>query len=1387
MASGKAFDFDIKWDGNQSLTKMIENMEKALAAQGKLIKGADKMREALDRIKKSHVEITKETKKQEQAIKNASTGKEVEQAIGKTQQQAAATGKLRKEIIALEKEKNRLLKANKAANEQDIRRRAAINAENKAIREQIKDEKALEMVKKRTIKSQKDLREVTNSLVRLRDKLDTTTKKGRKAWEEYTRRIKNNTDKLKENDAQIGRHQRNVGNYASVWNKVGASLKRVAGQIALTVTSLLGIQAAIRGIRESVDAFQSFDEGFSNVLTLLSGADRQKFGVELESGAIELIEKYGFAIEDVNKALFDAVSAGIPAGDAIEFMNNSAKLAIGGATDLGTAVDGTTSILNAYAMEADQASVVQAAFFSAQKEGKTTVEELSNSIGQVAPIAKSVGISFQEVLAAQAALTKGGLSTENATTALKGLFVALEKPSQSAVKAIEQLNKELGTNIPKSASELKKVGLGNALRDINIAAQENEDAIAQILPNVRALTAANALQAEGLDEYDSILKTVNEDIGESSSLNEAFALKMQTASQRSKSLNGEIKAMQIQLGKNLLPILNDIKQGFIDFARWIGRNSTEIKKAAKALLIIVAAYKAAAFAGRLYRKELVAGSIAQKALALSGQALAVVKALLTGNIKKATAAMRLLNKTFKLSPIGLVTAGIVGLGMAFLDMETAAEKAAKTQKAFNAQLQESARIGALIAKQRGEKVEERATDREEEIQKKLQKLRDEGADEDKIRDEEAFLRRREVIALQREATKEAKVQSEAQKKIEEERLKIGEFREQLAQNELLLNNRARMHNDEVQKLEMQRGFIQLNIQDSKRKMSVQNEIIKGQEEVISGIVGNIADEEESILSLKTQQTTAIDEQTDAEKKAAEEKRKARQKELDSLRRRLEDLQDLDIKDEERREIARLKRKTDREIASIKGMTEVEVALRKQLDKDYQEDVIEIHKKFAEKKAKAEYDAKVTGIKNQLNLDKLINEATIEDEDELRAENLKFEAKALEDQIALVKGNNAEQVELRRQLIAKLNALNGQILTNGQTKAQKALDAEMKANDMAFKEKHLALLNEELTQEEFNKRELENKKAQLEEELAILVDHDNNIIDLDEQVLDKKIEIAELEVDLEAQKQEDIQNLISETKKIVDQGIQDGFNKAKAASEERLQLLRDQEAAQKSNVDLQRDLAKRGAENTLAFEQQIQREKEKAILQEQKRLERIKKIETYYNLFSAYASDPNTNPATAAGKALIQLAIGEGIAAKLEDGGVISDAVAAQNGGVIKGASHRNGGVLIEAEGSEGIFSKKEMANIGRDRFYALKNVFADRRMTDDYFQAGNSKLVAVQNNGGQSVAMANKLNEVTQAIKDLPNKMPKTNQWIDKHGNLVTKTDMNNAIKTNTQKRRFSK
>lgn len=306
----------------------------------------------------------------------------------------------------------------------------------------------------------------------------------------------------------------------------------------------IGFVAFTAAIGKAINDARKFEEGLANVFTLLDRDTLSKFADELEQGALKTMEKFGFATEEVNKALFDTISAGVEAGESIEFLDEASKLAIGGVTGLDTAVDGLTSVMNAYKNETFDAEKAASVFFTAQKFGKTTVEELANNIGKVAPLASAAGLSFEETAAAMSSLTLSGLSTEEATTGLRGTLNALIKVTPAARKEFDRLGIELND----ASGELRP--FGDIMKDVKKATNGNVQELSKLFPDIRSLGAVTALTSDNLEKYDEILQAVQTD---TESLDQAFETQMGTFSRQLKIFGSAARVAGIEIAQEFLP------------------------------------------------------------------------------------------------------------------------------------------------------------------------------------------------------------------------------------------------------------------------------------------------------------------------------------------------------------------------------------------------------------------------------------------------------------------------------------------------------------------------------------------------------------------------------------------------------------------------------------------------------------------------------------------------------------------------------------------------------------------------------------------------------------------------------------------------------------------
>lgn len=229
-----------------------------------------------------------------------------------------------------------------------------------------------------------------------------------------------------------------------------------------------------RFVADSLVEFGKFDKGIREVFTLLPDLSQAAM-MQMESDVITLAKEVGRIPNEIVPALYQSISAGVPKENVFEFLRTANEAALGGVTSLEIAVDGITSVVNAYGVETVNAAQASDLMFTAVKGGKTTFEELSNRLFQVVPIAASVGIEFGNITAGMATLTAVGVPTRVAATQLRALLVELSDEAGDAGKMFKELAGvgfvefiEQGNNL-QDAIQLMESGasdMGLTLRDV---------------------------------------------------------------------------------------------------------------------------------------------------------------------------------------------------------------------------------------------------------------------------------------------------------------------------------------------------------------------------------------------------------------------------------------------------------------------------------------------------------------------------------------------------------------------------------------------------------------------------------------------------------------------------------------------------------------------------------------------------------------------------------------------------------------------------------------------------------------------------------------------------------------------------------------------------------
>jgi len=365
--------------------------------------------------------------------------------------------------------------------------------------------------------------------------------------------------------------------------KAGASVNKfstTASRTTATVTKLgrsFLMMAGVGGglymfsnvLRSGIREAAAFEKQMAMVSTML---DQQSMSIlpHYKEQLRAMSKEFGEGTETLSKGLYDILSASIAPAKALNVLAVAAKAAKGGMTDTGTAADALTTILNSYGLSAERAGDVSDKMFAIVKRGKTTYAELAPNIGKIASLAATAGVSFDDLGASIATMTRAGVQTEIAITSLRAVILGFLKPMPDAIEMAKKFD------IVLSSATLSTEGLRGVVQKLSKATAEQ---LAIIFPTSRALAGftANIRNASGLTE------DFERSLGALGLSQEAYMKMVGTDEQKLAQLNQQWIDMKKSIGELTTgPLI-----GFLEKVTWyfneIGEAAGNIKKAIDSL------------------------------------------------------------------------------------------------------------------------------------------------------------------------------------------------------------------------------------------------------------------------------------------------------------------------------------------------------------------------------------------------------------------------------------------------------------------------------------------------------------------------------------------------------------------------------------------------------------------------------------------------------------------------------------------------------------------------------------------------------------------------------------------------------------------------------------
>ena len=354
------------------------------------------------------------------------------------------------------------------------------------------------------------------------------------AYHEMARKVANDSKKITQAADSASRVGNKFTDMGSKMTSVGTKMS-----MALTAPMLLAGGQAIKTANDFEFSMQS--------IVAMVGLSEDKVA-DMGIAAREMAKEYGGSAVQAADALYFVASAGIDGATAMQVLEQSLKASAIGMGDTSIIADTVSSALNAYGIENLSAAQATDLMVASVREGKMEADALAGALPRVLPIASAMGVSFNEVGAAFAAMSRNGTDASEAATQIRGILSSLLQPTKEA----EETMNSLGLSSQGLRQQIKEKGLLSALQTLTTAFGDNDAAQAAVFGNVRALTGIMSMFGEATASTTKIFANLADNTGDA---DKAFTAMSSTGAFKMKQVMAEVKDAFISLGQVLVPIV----------------------------------------------------------------------------------------------------------------------------------------------------------------------------------------------------------------------------------------------------------------------------------------------------------------------------------------------------------------------------------------------------------------------------------------------------------------------------------------------------------------------------------------------------------------------------------------------------------------------------------------------------------------------------------------------------------------------------------------------------------------------------------------------------------------------------------------------------------------
>jgi len=303
----------------------------------------------------------------------------------------------------------------------------------------------------------------------------------------------------------LNKANRRMKLFSTGMKKVFGGLKRLG-----FVAAAAAVAVFTMALRSTIKTFVEFEAGMAEVRSILLDVSDRVFA-KLTKVARHLGATTRFTAVEAAKAMSFMARAGFEVNEVMAASPHVLDLASAAGMELAETADIVSQVIRGMGLEATEAQRVTDVLGLTAARTNTSVSQLGQAFGYVAPVAHALGITLEQTAAMLGMLSNAGIQADRAGTGLKNIFAELAAEiDENGISALEKFTKG-GISVAEAFDIFQKRG-GPAILALESMAMRTDELIAVLQLAEGTIKRMNDIRMDTIEGAWKLVKSAVSDL-----------------------------------------------------------------------------------------------------------------------------------------------------------------------------------------------------------------------------------------------------------------------------------------------------------------------------------------------------------------------------------------------------------------------------------------------------------------------------------------------------------------------------------------------------------------------------------------------------------------------------------------------------------------------------------------------------------------------------------------------------------------------------------------------------------------------------------------------------------------------------------------------------------